>query len=55
VARDNRHLDFLKKNKPWAAEQVAIRAMEASKPLPDSVVELARKLELRLGIANEAA
>ena len=53
--RDNRHLDFLKKNKPWAAEQVAIRAMEASKPLPDSVVELARKLELRLGIANEAA
>ena len=46
-------LDFLKGNKPWAAELVAIRAMDAGKPLPESVVSLARKLEACLGIADE--
>ena len=51
----NRHLLFLKSNKPWAAEQVAIRAMDANKRLPDSVVALARKLDARLGTTNEAA
>ena len=51
----NRHLLFLKSNKPWAAEQVVIRAMDANKRLPDSVVALARKLDARLGTTNEAA
>ena len=49
----NPHLIFLKNNKPWAAEQVAIRAMDARKPLPGTVVELGRKLEVLLGIQNE--
>ena len=47
------HLVFLKKNKPWAAEQVAIRAMDASKQLPPSVVELATKLKAYLNITTE--
>ena len=49
----NPHLIFLKNNKPWAAEQVAIRAMDARKPLPETVVELGRKLEVLLGIQSE--
>ena len=49
------HLKFLKKNKPWAAEQVAIRAMEASRSLPEPVVALARKLKALLGSPNEAS
>ena len=48
-------MDFLKNNKPWAAERVAILAIEAGKPLPDSVVELAGKLEDLLDIPSELA
>lgn len=47
-----RYLNFLKRNKPWAAEQVAIRAIAANKPLPESVVELAEKLRDSLGMTN---
>ena len=49
-----RHFEFLKNNKPWAAEQVAIRAMEAEKVPPTPVVQLARKLRSRLGIDGES-
>ena len=53
-----RHLKFLTANKPWAAEQVAIRAVQAGigffEPLPEPVVALARKLENLPGIASEA-
>lgn len=54
VANDNRieifsnkkpHLKFLKKNKPWAAEQVAIEAVKAKRSLPDPIIELGRRLE----------
>lgn len=64
VARDNglevgtgnkSHLTFLKDNKPWAAEQVAVRAMDAGKAPPAPVVTLARKLADFLGVSNEAA
>ena len=48
------HLRFLKNNKPWAAEQVAIRAMEAGKPRPTSVDTLAQKLETGLGIRGDS-
>ena len=48
----NRYLGFLKNNKPWAAEQVAIRAMDASKPVPESVVALAQKLKTVLSITT---
>lgn len=51
----NRHLDFLTKQKPWAAERVAVRAMEARKPIPESVVALARRLQALPGIGNQAA
>lgn len=51
---DGRHLKFLKDNKPWAAEQVAVRAVEVRKALPKSIVVLAQKLEHIPGIANEA-
>lgn len=43
------HLTFLKRNKAWASEQVAVKAMEANRPLPSSVKELARRLEAVLG------
>ena len=49
---DNPHQDFLRKNKPWAAEQVAVQAMEADKPLPEPVLALARKLQAVLGITQ---
>lgn len=52
---ERRHLKFLTDNKPWASEQVAIRAREADKPLPEPVVELARKLERLPGVPSEAA
>ena len=64
VARDSRirldtdrkrHLKFLKDNKPWAAEQVAIRAVDAGKAPPAPVVTLARKLESWLGIEERSA
>ena len=64
VARDSgmrlgtdrkRHLRFLKDNKPWAAEQVAIRAVDAGKASPTPVVTLARKLESCLGIDEPSA
>ena len=64
VARDSkiqlgtdrkRHLKFLKDNKPWAAEQVAIRAVDAGKAPPAPVVTLARKLERCLGIVDHSA
>lgn len=48
------HLEFLTKNKPWAAEQVAMRATEAGKALPPSVVVLAQKLEGFLSPTTEA-
>ena len=51
----NRHLDFLTKQKPWAAERVAVQAMEARRPIPESVVALARKLQALPGIGNQAA
>ena len=49
------HLKFLKDNKPWAAEQVALRAMDAGRVPPAPVVTLARKLEALLGVTNRAA
>ena len=64
VARDSgmrlgtdrkRHLRFLKDNKPWAAEQVAIRAVDAGKAPPTPVVTLAQKLESCLGIDEQSA
>ncbi|MCY3819139.1 MAG: AAA family ATPase [Gammaproteobacteria bacterium] len=51
---DRRHLKFLADNKPWASEQVAIRAREADKPLPEPVIVLARKLERLPGVPSEA-
>lgn len=54
VANDNRieifsnkkpHLKFLKRNKPWAAEQVAIEAVKAKRSLPGPIIELGRRLE----------
>lgn len=48
------HLRFLKKNKPWAAEQVATRAMKVDKPRPASVDTLAQKLETGLGIRSDS-
>ena len=54
-ASDRRHLKFLTDNKPWAAEQVAIRAIQAGRPLPEPIVVLARKLEHLPEIANDAA
>lgn len=64
VARDSRiglgtdrkrHLKFLKDNKPWAAEQVAIRAVDAGKAPPVPIVMLAQKLESCLGIGEHSA
>ena len=55
VAGDRRHLRFLADNKPWAAEQVAVRAIHADRRLPEPVVVLARKLEHLLELPNEAA
>ena len=52
-AGDRRHLKFLADNKPWASEQVAIRAREADKPLPEPVIVLARKLERLPGVPSE--
>lgn len=39
------YLEFLKRNKAWAVEQVAARAMEANRALPDCIEELGQKLE----------
>lgn len=55
AAGDRRHLRFLADNKPWAAEQVAVRAIHADRQLPEPVVVLARKLERLLELPNEAA
>ena len=49
-----RHLEFLKNNKPWAAEQVAVRAMHARKVPPTPVVRLAQELRKRLGIEGRS-
>ena len=38
------HLKFLNRNKAWAVEQVAARAMEANRALPDCIEELGEKL-----------
>lgn len=43
-------LNFLKKNKPWASEQVAIKAGNTNRPLPGSILELGEKIEELLGI-----
>ena len=61
VARDNdvelgtgngRHLKFLRSNKPWAAEQVAVLAVDAGIPAPGPVTTLAERLQacLRMNI-----
>ena len=55
IAGNNAHLEFLRRNKPWAAELVALLAMDANRPLPDSVVTLAQKLKNSLGIADDPA
>lgn len=63
VARDNAlelstkkklHLNFLKSNKAWAPEQVAVLAMERNKPLPSCITDLGQKLETVLGIERHA-
>ena len=53
--RSNRkpHLKFLKKNKPWAAEQVAIEVVKAQRPLPEPIIELGRRLEGVLGTKED--
>lgn len=43
-------LNFLKKNKPWASEQVAIEAVKTNQSLPDSILELGKKIEDLLGM-----
>lgn len=43
-------LNFLKRNKPWASEQVAIKAVNANRPLPGSIRKLGEKIEELLGI-----
>ena len=45
----NPHLKFLKQNKTWAPEQVAVRAMQVNRALPDCIEELARRLEATSG------
>lgn len=43
-------LNFLKRNKPWASEQVAIKAVEADRSLPDAISELGKRIEEILGV-----
>lgn len=52
-SRKKPHLKFLKKNKPWSSEQVAIEAVKAKRPLPDPIIELGQKLKEILGIKED--
>ena len=49
------HLDFLKDNKAWAPEQVAVLAMARNRSLPECIEDLGRKLEAVLGIERHAS
>lgn len=46
------YLQFLTDNKPWVAEQVAIKAVKNDRQLPAPINELGRRLEEELGIAS---
>lgn len=46
------YLKFLTDNKPWAAEQVAVRAVRNNRPLPGPIIELGQRLAEGLDVAN---
>ena len=50
---NGRHLEFLTKHKPWAAEQVADMAMGAGKRLPVPVTTLAERLQACLRMKTD--
>jgi hypothetical protein len=49
VSTDAEKLSFLKKNKPWAAEEVARAAVAAGRPTATPISELAARISQELG------
>ena len=52
ISDQKEYLKFLKDNKPWAAEQVAIKAVGNKRPLPGPIIELGRHLYESLDISS---
>ncbi len=52
VTNQKGYLKFLKDNKPWAAEQVAIKAVKNNRLLPSSIIELGQRLAESLDVAS---
>lgn len=52
ISDQKEYLKFLKDNKPWAAEQVAIKAVDNKRPLPGPIIELGRRLDESLDISS---